>query len=265
MLVAFLCNHHSNCFLFAMLASGHLPIPWDLPLIISQRLLEAFGTYVSGHFLERIPSHETLLIVSNHRSFLDAPVLMSGLGRTVNFACHPYMGQVPLMRNVIQGLGGFPLETSGKGSRSLLQQADALLRCQRWVGIFPEGGEPMVKSTQPEQIGEFQRGFAHLALRSQIPNLTILPVAIASHSETEAQTIPLQVLSWFDPSEPLFRQSGQHPAVFYKNVDLLVGNPIKITAQQQERYQGKSAKATAIELTQRCHAEIADLLKQSLG
>ncbi len=223
------------------------------------------GACVSGHFLDRVPMGETLLVISNHRSFLDAPVLMSGLGRAINFACHPYMGQVPLMRDVIQGLGGFPLDAADSGGRSLLKQADALLQSQRWVGIFPEGGEPMVNSTQPGQLSTFHRGFAHLALRSQVPNLTILPVAIASHNETSVQTFPLQVLSWFDPAEPLFKAAGRHPAVFYQTVNLMVGHAIRVTPQQKRQYQGKGAKGMATELTQRCHAEISDLLKQGLS
>jgi 1-acyl-sn-glycerol-3-phosphate acyltransferase len=236
---------------------------WNWPLQVSQGLLGTLGTQVSVRFSERIPLNDTLLVISNHRSFLDAPVLISGLGRAISFACHPYMGQVPLMREIVQGLGGFPLDAYGKSGQSLLRQADSLLHNKAWVGIFPEGGEPMIHPPCPERLGPFYRGFAHLALRSQIPNLTILPVAIASQNEIYTQTVPLQLLSWFDPSEPLFQNPGRHPAVFYREVDLRVGQPLQITSQQQQAYQGKGAKTVAAELTQRCQAEIAALLKPS--
>lgn len=232
---------------------------WDLPLQMSQVFLKAIGTQVSVYSSDRIPTNETLVVISNHRSFLDAPVLISGLGHAISFACHPYMGQVPLMREMIQGLGGFPLDAAR--GHSLLQQASHLLHSSNWVGIFPEGGKPMVNPPEPDQLSAFYRGFAHLVLRSQIPNLTVLPVAIASQAEICTQTVPLQLLRWFDPSEPLFQQPGCHPAVFYQNVELRIGHPLRITSQQQQNYQGKGAKATVAELTHRCHAEIANLLQ----
>ena len=62
----------------------------------------------------------------------------------------------------------------------------------------------MVQTTSPHQIGQFHRGFAHLALRAPVKNLAILPVAISSVEETVSPTVPLKFLSLFDPSEPLF-------------------------------------------------------------
>jgi hypothetical protein len=77
-------------------------------------------------------------------------------------------------------------------------------------------------------------------------------------------TIPLQVLSWFDPSEPLFQQSGWHPAVLYRSVSVLVGQPLWITSEQREQYRGKQAKAIATDITRTCQAEIAALLREGL-
>ncbi|WP_318528530.1 1-acyl-sn-glycerol-3-phosphate acyltransferase [Plectonema radiosum] len=51
------------------------------------------------YYEERIPQDASVLVVSNHRSFMDAPVLMEALSNPIRFACHHYMGQVPIMRS----------------------------------------------------------------------------------------------------------------------------------------------------------------------
>jgi len=157
-------------------------------------------------------------------------------------------------------LGCFPLEATQQRQQSFFQQSQMLLQSKQVVGVFPEGTEPMVKYTQADRIGEFQRGFAHLALRSQVGDLAILPIAIASLEEVNTSAVPLKLLSFFDPSEVLFDQPGWHPLVIYRRVAVFVGQPYWIKPQHQEKYQGKQAKTVVAELTNHCHAEIAKLL-----
>lgn len=232
------------------------------PLLVSQLLLAASNTKMFLHYQDRIPPSGPMLVVSNHRSFMDAPLLMSALGRPVRFACHHYMGQVPVMRDLVSKLGCFPLEETGKPQKKFFQKAIHLFETQQVVGLFPEGGEPMVKFTQPETMGEFQRGFAHLALRAPVERLSILPVAIASVEEAVSSAVPLKLLSWFDPSEPLFNNSGWHPLIVYQRVHVLIGRPYWITSSQREQFKGKQMKTVVAELTDYCHTEISELLRQ---
>lgn len=214
------------------------------------------------HHQDRIPDSGAILVVSNHRSFMDAPLLMTALGRSVCFACHHYMGQVPVMRDIVTRLGGFPLDKPGQRQQAFFDQASQLLQRRQAVGIFPEGTQPMVKFTEPSNLGQFHRGFAHLALRSPVSDLAILPVAIASHEEMTNSVFPLRFLSWFDPSEPLFDREGWHPMVVYHRVNVLVGHPVWITPAQQQRYQGKQAREIVTDLTAHCHDEIRSLLHE---
>ncbi len=232
------------------------------PLLVSQQLLTALGTKTFFHYQNRVPSEGAVLVVSNHRSFLDAPLLMAAMNRSIRFACHHYMGEVPVLREVVTRLGCFPLDTPDQRQHSFFHQATKLLRSQQVVGIFPEGTQPMVQLTDPRSIGDFQRGFAHLALRAPIQDLAVLPIAIASQSESNNFTVPLKVLSWFDPSEPLFNQPGWHPMVLYQRVDVLVGRPIWITQSQRQNYQGKQARSVVADLTDHCQTEINHLLHQ---
>ncbi len=233
------------------------------PTLISQALLAGLSTQMFCYYQDRIPRDASVLVVSNHRSFMDAPILMAALSNPIRFACHHYMGQVPIMREIVTGqLGCFPLESPQNRQQSFFVQSQKLLQSRQMVGVFPEGTEPMVKFTVPNTVGEFQRGFAHLALRADVEDLAILPVAIASLEEVNTSGFPLRLLSLFDPSEPLFKQPGWHPLVVYRRVAVLVGRPYWITPQHQKRYHGKQARTVVAELTQYCHNEVSDLLRQ---
>ncbi|MBD2355573.1 1-acyl-sn-glycerol-3-phosphate acyltransferase [Tolypothrix sp. FACHB-123] len=233
------------------------------PLEISRWSLAALSTQMFCYYEDRIPHDASVLVVSNHRSFMDALVLMAALSTPIRFACHHYMGQVPIMRELVTGqLGCFPLEDTHKRQQSFFAQSQMLLQSKQMVGVFPEGTKPMVKYTQPHHVGEFQRGFAHLALRAPVRDLAILPIAIASLEEVNTTSVPLRLLSVFDPSEALFNQPGWHPLVIYRRVAVLVGRPYWIKPQHQKQYQGKQAKNVVAELTDSCHDEIAHLLRQ---
>lgn len=237
-------------------------MPVDNPLQFSQLLLTALGTRTYLYHQDRVPRESALLVVSNHRSFMDAPLLMAAINRPIRFACHHYMGQVPVLRDIVTRLGCFPLEIPQQRQHSFFQQATRFLQTRQAVGVFPEGADPMIRRTHPQEISDFQRGFAHLALRTSVQDLAVLPVAIASCHEHSDAAFPLRLLSWFDPSEPLFNQEGWHPMVLYRRVNLLVGRPFWITPHHRTTYQGKRARAMANELTHYCHDEIEALLKR---
>ncbi len=234
------------------------------PLELSHYFLEILSTQLRCYHQERIPRHGSIVVVSNHRSFMDAPILMAALSTPIRFACHHYMGQVPLLREIVtEQLGCFPLEADRSRQQSFFQRSQTLLQSQQVIGIFPEGTPPMVNFTPPNQVGKFQRGFAHLALRTQVTDLAVLPVAIVSLEEVSASGLPLKILSLFDPSEPLFNQSGLHPLVVYRQVAVFIGNPYWITPEHQEKYQGKQAKNLVAGLTKYCHHEIRSFIQKS--
>jgi len=235
-------------------------MPFDDPLHLSRLLLATLGTHSTIYHPERVPKTGNLLVISKHRSILDAPLLMTAINRPIRFACHHYMSQVPMMREMVTALGALPLDGPGKQQKQFFQQATHLLQDQQAVGIFPEGGEPMIKATPPTQLNSFHRGFAHLALRAPIEELTILPIAIVSMKEVQGPIAPLKLFNFFDPSEPLFDRSGWHPAIIYQQVELFIGRPIWITDTHRHQYQGKQVSIFTKALTQACYNEINGLL-----
>ena len=247
-------------------------------LEVARWMLFMMGVQIKLHHSERLPE-SPFLMISNHRSFLDAPLLMTAAAKPVHFACHHYMAQVPIMRNVVDALGCFPLDEPEQRGLGFFKRASGYLRSQESIGVFPEGTGPMVELTQPDQVGPFHRGFAHLALRWQSlaageasasktsagetsgQALKIVPAAIIALEEKQQDTVPFQLLSWFDPSEPLFQQPGLHPAVIYRRVAVVIGEPIAVSDWLQQGYHGKRASQLANELSGQCHDSVQSLLK----
>ncbi|MEM1308886.1 MAG: lysophospholipid acyltransferase family protein [Cyanobacteria bacterium P01_H01_bin.153] len=244
------------------MAAISLPLvsPWETPspLDLSRGLIQLLGTKLIVSGRQRIPHNVPTIVVSNHRSPLDGPVLMAGLNRDVAFVCHQYMEHVPLLRDIVRQFGAFPLDTPHRFFRQGYQR----LRRREMMGIFPEGARPMVEIQPPRQVNPFHRGFAHLALRVPIEPLALLPVALVSDDKGIESPIPLSLLGWFDPSEPLFQQGGGHPLVFYRRVEVRVGEPIWLTASDREHYQGRHGTEFAQQLTDSCWTAVNHLLQR---
>lgn len=231
------------------------------PLWFSRQLLSTLNTQVSLYHAERIPHHEPVVVVSNHRSFMDPFLLMATLATPVHFACHRYMSRVPVLNEMVQQMGAFSLDSHSTKHRVLFDKASEFLNEGQTVGIFPEGAKPMVQATSPEHMSNFHRGFAHLLLRSPVSNITVLPVAIASRDESSHPLFPVRMLHWVDPSEPAFNQEGWHPFIVYHQVNVLIGKPICVTDKHREDYRGRQAREVVQRLSHHCQSQVSQLLQ----
>ncbi|MEL6495403.1 MAG: lysophospholipid acyltransferase family protein [Cyanobacteria bacterium J06623_7] len=231
------------------------------PPLLAQSIISAVNLKLTHSYTERIPQDLPTIVVSNHRSFLDAPILIKTIPNTLRIACHHYMGQTPVVRNLVDALGCFPLGPAEHRQKEFFEQASHLLTARQWVGLFPEGTRPMIEPTSPQEINQFHRGFAHLAWKVPVPNLAVLPVAIASQAETTYPSIPISWLKQFDRDEPFFQRQGLHPMLVYHRVHVAIGRPYLLNAAQKQEYKGRKAKLMAIELTDYCQAHITDLLQ----
>lgn len=233
------------------------------PLLLSQQFLWTLGTELSVVGRDRIPNNCATIVLSNHRSIMDAAILMSALNTPIHVACHHYMGKIPLMSEVINQLGFLPLDQPKQPHNNFFNRASHLLLDRKTIGIFPEGANPMVKTTTPNSLDKFQRGFAHLALRTPVENLVILPVAIAARNEVNTSLFPVRWLQLFDPSEPLFDRPDWHPLVLYSQVRVTIGTPISLSLAQKPDYHGRKALRWIRELTEHCHQDIQQQLQES--
>ena len=234
------------------------------PHLIAQSLISAVNLQLTYSHTDRIPQDIPTIVISNHRSFLDAPILIKTIPNTLRIACHHYMGQTPGVREIVDSLGCFPLAEANQRQREFFRQASQLLTPRQWIGLFPEGTRPMIEPTHPNEIGEFHRGFAHLAWKVPVENLAVLPIAIASLSETNYPSIPISWLKQFDRNEPFFKRQGLHPMLIYHRVNVLIGRPYLINKAQKQEYKGRSAKLLATDLTNYCQDQITELLKEGI-
>ncbi len=119
---------------------------------------------------EHIPDLGGAIIAANHLSFIDSMLLMYGLQRPVTF-----MGKVEYMesfatRHLFPAVGMIPVDRTGSGIRSSLQEARRRIDAGELLGIFPEGTR-----SRDGLLHEGHNGVAHLSLKTGAP---IIPVGI---------------------------------------------------------------------------------------
>lgn len=116
-----------------------------------------------------IPPEGGVLLVSNHQSVLDPPLVGMGSPRPMNYLARETLFRFPLLRWLISSLDTIPVDREGMGLGGLKESLRRLKRGEM-VLVFPEGTR-----TSDGEIGRFRPGFTALAARS---GATILPVAI---------------------------------------------------------------------------------------
>ena len=118
---------------------------------------------------ENIPAAGGVLIVSNHQSHFDPPLVGIGCWRQMNYVARRTLFNFRPFGWLLKSVGAIPIDRDGIGL-SGIKESLKLLKRGEMVLIFPEGTR-----TRDGEIGPFRPGFTTLAARS---NAAILPVAI---------------------------------------------------------------------------------------
>lgn len=129
--------------------------------------LRLFGDWkVEGR--ECVPPMGPLLVVSNHQSNMDPPILAASIPRRINFMAKRGLFHYPVVSLFLKAYGTFPLNRDG-GDLAAIQWSIKMLSRDAALGIFPEG------TRSPGAMRKAIPGIALVALRSGAP---ILPVGI---------------------------------------------------------------------------------------
>jgi 1-acyl-sn-glycerol-3-phosphate acyltransferase len=127
----------------------------------------AYRVRCSG--IHNLPAAGGVLVVSNHQSHFDPPLVGLASHRRMNYLARSSLFTFPPFRWLINSLDAIPIERDGIGLGGIKESLRRLKRGEIVV-MFPEGTR-----TRDGQIGEFRPGFATLAVRS---GAAIMPVAI---------------------------------------------------------------------------------------
>jgi 1-acyl-sn-glycerol-3-phosphate acyltransferase len=116
-----------------------------------------------------VPPAGPLLVVANHLSNADPPLLELAFPRPIFFMGKSELFRIPPLAWIMRRFGAFPVER-GTPDRRSLRHGLAVLQHDIAMGIFPEGGRSKECALRPGLPGA-----GLIALKSEAP---ILPVAI---------------------------------------------------------------------------------------
>lgn len=130
-----------------------------------------FHTYFRGRIYgaHHVPQRGPLVIVANHASYFDPPLISNCVRRPVAWMAKEELFRVPIFRTLIRWYGAYPVKR-GTSDRRALQAALHALE-QGWaVGVFLEGTR-----TKDGRIYNPKLGAALIAAKAQAP---LLPVCL---------------------------------------------------------------------------------------
>ena len=144
----------------------------------AERVMGWWGrTFVrSGGWKLRIEGMENLppggaVLVANHQSIVDIPMLLSAFQRPVRFLAKRELGEIPLFGKAMAAAGNLFIDRDDpRDAVRMLRIAGERLRDGRLVVVFPEGTR-----SGDGSIGDFRPGAFYLAQKSGAP---VVPVYI---------------------------------------------------------------------------------------
>jgi len=145
---------------------------------------------------KRMPKEGGVILAPNHVSYLDPPLVGSGISRQVHFMAKQELFDIPVFGFLIRAVGAFPVKR-GTADRGALKKALELLNEGRVVCIFPEGARSQDNNLQPPELG-----FAMIALKSRVP---VVPTALVGTERS------------LSPKSPFFR---------FGRIKIMYGNPM---------------------------------------
>jgi len=126
-----------------------------------------------GHLIgiENIPQKNAFIMVSNHGSLLDPPLLGHALGRNISFMAKAELFKIPLLGFIITACGAYPVKR-GIADKNTIKTACKKLSNNNSIGIFIDGTRQ-----KNGRVNKPKQGAALLAFKNQ---KLLLPVAIVN-------------------------------------------------------------------------------------
>jgi 1-acyl-sn-glycerol-3-phosphate acyltransferase len=101
---------------------------------------------------ERVPLQGGVILASNHASFLDPPLVGSGLKRDINYLARESLFRFPGIGALLRSWNAVPVDRDGGGAKGLKTILDRLLQGNGII-LFPEGTRTKDGNLQPARSG----------------------------------------------------------------------------------------------------------------
>jgi 1-acyl-sn-glycerol-3-phosphate acyltransferase len=101
---------------------------------------------------ERVPLQGGVILASNHASYLDPPLVGSGLSRSINYLARENLFRFPVMGWVLRHWQVVPVDRDGGGAAGLRAILNRLLAGGAII-LFPEGTRTLDGQLQPARSG----------------------------------------------------------------------------------------------------------------
>lgn len=168
-----------------------------------------------------VPEDGPFVLVANHRSDLDPFIIMCNIKRPINWLGASYLWNIPFVGQFLNWLGAIPISKYKSDINEAFEAAEKRLKKGQPVGIFPEGWDYIAANQFDWSVGDFNTGFARIALRTGSP---VVPLAMMGLSEKRGvQPFPPFVRKMLDyPIEMQYIKDR----CMYQKLHINVGKPI---------------------------------------
>lgn len=205
------------------IAGNSGPALWMARNIWARIILAGGFSRLRVEGLENLSRGRPALIVSNHRSYADIPILYRALPIPLNFAGKKEVDRMPLIGAFGRTVGMIYLDrsTHQRAAKGILDLEEALQRGE-WMAVFPEGTR-----SSDGTLGRFASGSFAAAIAAGVD---VIPVAILG-------------------SERMLRRGGFR--VRPSKIKVLIGKPIPTNGLTSDDRFDLSAKT---------HATVSELI-----
>jgi 1-acyl-sn-glycerol-3-phosphate acyltransferase len=178
---------------------------------------------------ERVPVSGPVILAANHASFLDPPLVGSGLPRAINYLARENLFKYPGLGAILRSVNAVPVDREGGGGAGLKAILDRLL-AGGGIILFPEG------TRSPD--GSLRAARAGIGLTVIKSNAPVVPVRVFGTREAwgRGKALPRP-----------------------RRVAVKYGNPMDFAALREE------AKTCAKPRLKQIYQEIADEIMAAIG
>lgn len=182
------------------------------------------------HNAERVPLTGPVILASNHASFLDPPLVGSGIKRGINYLARESLFRFPVLGWILHQWQVVPVDRDGGGAKGLKAILDRLLDGGAII-LFPEGTRSPDGRLQPARSGI---------------GLTVI--------KSEAPVVPVRVFGTFEA----YNRKMRFPRPFSKVV-VKYGRPMRFEQLRAE------ARTCSKQRLKQIYQEVADQIMAAIA